>query len=248
MSITIQCQDLIFPEIRAVVFDKDGTLANSELFLADLGHRRIQELEQQFFGIAPLLLATYGLGDNWLRSDGLLAVGTRHDNEVATATCLAQKGEPWAIALSLVKQCFQQADQQLGRKADLTPVLGKSLELLRTFSSVGLRLGILSSDSTANVVDFVHRYEMTRYIHQSLGADQSILPKPNPEPFYQICELLEVMPHEVLMVGDSDADMLMAKRAGAAGAIGLSWGWTKPVPPKLADIVLADCAQFRLVD
>ncbi|MGL4621023.1 MAG: HAD family hydrolase, partial [Chroococcidiopsis sp.] len=38
--VTIQCKDKRFSNIQAIVFDKDGTLENSEEYLRNLGQKR----------------------------------------------------------------------------------------------------------------------------------------------------------------------------------------------------------------
>lgn len=38
--ITIRCNQHLFRNIEAIIFDKDGTLADSEKFLRELAHKR----------------------------------------------------------------------------------------------------------------------------------------------------------------------------------------------------------------
>ena len=41
---TIVCNGVVFPKIRAIFFDKDGTLEDSRLFLQQLAKERVNQI------------------------------------------------------------------------------------------------------------------------------------------------------------------------------------------------------------
>jgi phosphoglycolate phosphatase len=47
------------------------------------------------------------------------------------------------------------------------------------------------------------------------------------------------------MIGDSAADMSMARTAGAAGCIGVTWGWPTPMILE-ADVLINDFDQIQV--
>ncbi len=94
----------------------------------------------------------------------------------------------------------------------------------------------MSAAPTAEVKDFVVRYQLTDYIQTSIGVDEG-LSKPDPALFIHACQVLGVEAKHTLMVGDSVGDMQMARHAQAAGCIGITW-IDKPDNVKGADVVI----------
>lgn len=244
--VTIKCGDRIFPEIEAILFDKDGTLANSEACLITLGYKRVHLLEGEVAGVQDPLLQAFGLQGERLNPAGLLAVGSRQENEIAAATYLAERGWNWLDAIELTKKVFCTADRSLQRKADHTPFFTEAMGLLKTLFQSGVKLGILSADSDENVQDFVLKYQLQNYFSLQWGV-KGTLSKPDPAFFLSACDSLQVLPEQVLMVGDAATDMAMARAAGAAGAIGVIWGWSIPDPPLQADVLLMDWQQIQVL-
>jgi phosphoglycolate phosphatase len=242
----IHCGPLTFTNIRAILFDKDGTLANTEPFLVALGHQRIHLLECQFPGIDRYLQPAFGLFEQYVNPDGLLAVGSRRDCEIATAAAVTERGLGWVEALVLVEQVFEQAQRSLPRKAAMTPVIPGITQLLRSLSNVGIQLGIISADVIANIQDFVEHNQLQSYIRLQMGVDSG-LSKPNPELLYNACRVLGVELAETLVIGDSEADMRMARAAGVAGSIGVDWAWQKSLASlPHADIMLNQVDQIQV--
>ncbi|HEY9844839.1 MAG TPA: hypothetical protein V6D03_01440, partial [Candidatus Caenarcaniphilales bacterium] len=70
---TFQCGPKVFQNIQAVLFDKDGTLADAESFLKSLGHKRSRLVDAQVPGVQEPLLMAFGLEGAQLNPAGLLA-------------------------------------------------------------------------------------------------------------------------------------------------------------------------------
>ena len=223
---TIQCGTVQFPAIQAVLFDKDGTLADSQAYLRHLGQKRSRLIDAQVPGVQEPLLMAFGLEGDQLNPAGLLAVGTRQENEIAAAAYVAETGRDWVASLSLVRSAFAEADRVFKRKADETPLFEGAREVLQTLAAAGILVGIVSADTTENVRDFVARYELGDWIQVGLGIDQGP-GKPDPAVFHQACMALNVLPAHVLAIGDSTADIEMATAATAAGCVAVTWGWTQ---------------------
>jgi phosphoglycolate phosphatase len=243
--VTIQCGAVQFHHIQAVIFDKDGTIANSQDFLRNLGQKRARLIDAQIPGVQEPLLMAFGLNDSELNPAGLLAVGTRLENLTAAAAYVAETGRDWVEALAIVRSAFLEADKVLKRKADSTPLFDGVLELLRSLTTAGVKVGILSADSTPNVQDFVERYELESLVQLKMGIDIGP-PKPDPTLFCQACDTLGVTPGAALMVGDSVADLEMAQAAKAGGCIGVTWGWTKSVSLKQADVLVNSLTEIQV--
>jgi phosphoglycolate phosphatase len=226
--VTIRCQGAIFQDVEAVLFDKDGTIADSHHFLLKLAQQRIGWICQQLPDLQASLERAFGVQAHQISPTGLMAVGTRRETEIAAAAFITATGLEWNQSLTIARQAFENADRQMGRKADFTPLFDGCAELLKHLHQIGLKLGILSADTTVNVQDFVQRYDLAPYLDLQQGTDEGVS-KPDPQLFWQACHALNVSPAKTLMVGDSSADVQMAQAAGAIGCAVATWGWTDVV-------------------
>ena len=136
----------VLGEVKAVLFDKDGTLSISEPQLITLAEARVFLcLERVAAGLQeelrPLLMRAYGLRERAAGTGaggadgavtrvicpaGITAVASRDHNLIATATALVQVGLGWPEALSLSEEVFAAADQLDARRASARPSISAS--------------------------------------------------------------------------------------------------------------------------
>lgn len=232
MSVTLVCQlpkqTVRFRNIAAVVFDKDGTLADAAHYLYQLAHARARQIAAIVPDLEAPLLRSFGVSAHQIDPQGLQAVGSRHENLIAAAAHLAGCGYSWVAAQEIAQQAFAEADRQFRPKAPFTPPLPGVIDLLRRLEAAGLVLALLSSDRTEEVAAFLSTYQLTEVFRVAMGSD--CLPaKPDPTSLKTICAELGIPPAQTIVVGDADSDGLMAQRAEAAGCIGVNWGWPQPL-------------------
>ncbi|MBE9199815.1 MULTISPECIES: HAD family hydrolase [unclassified Nodularia (in: cyanobacteria)] len=218
--VTIKCRNISFSNIQAVFFDKNGTLEDSEAYLRSLGQKGARMIDAQIPGIGEPLLMAFGINSNSLDPAGLIAVASRRETEIAAAAYIAETGKGWFESLKIARQSLDEAEKYLGTTP--APLFPGSLDLLQSLSAAGIKLGIISAATTADVSDFVTRHELSDYIQLQKGVDDGP-GKPDPVLFLQACEALGVEPGNTLMVGDAVGDMQMARNAKAAGCIGITW-------------------------
>jgi phosphoglycolate phosphatase len=221
-SFTIACEDIRFDNITAVIFDKDGTLENSGAYWRLVGSERARLIDAQIPGVGEPLMMAFGIVDDILDPQGLMAVGSYDENEIAAAAYIAETGRSWCESRKIAQAAFNEVAESkyLIKTAKLAPVYNDVRETLQSLTSKGLKIGILSADSTSAVENFVSNHQLHSYIQLCLGANKEIT-KPDPRLFRQACEALKVTPEQTLMIGDASVDMMMAKGAKAAGAIGI---------------------------
>lgn len=242
---TIICKGLVFGNIEAIIFDKDGTLENSQNFLLELAKARIAEIEARLPGTASALTRILGIKHDTIDPAGLMAVGSRQENEIAAASFIAETGCSWFAAKQLSSEAFITASRLVVRDANSAPLFAGSLPVLKNFAKAKIKLGILSADSTSGVQDFIARSQLSDYIQLAMGVDGEIQ-KPDPRLFVKACQAMYVSPYNALMVGDSLGDMAMAAAAQAAGKIGISRN--NHIALANADVVISSLSEIQILD
>ncbi|MEA5533923.1 HAD family hydrolase [Crocosphaera sp. XPORK-15E] len=243
--VDIRCGNIEFNNIQAIIFDKDGTLEDSQNFLRELSIRRARLIDAQIPGIGEPLLMAFGLQDNCLDPTGLMAVGSRQENLIAAAAYIAETGRSWFESLTIAENAFTETDKYLQKNRATSPLFAGSLDVLKTLSEAGLKLAILSAAPTKDVENFVQEHQLSNYIQLMMGGDQG-LTKPDPQLFIQACKNLKISPNVTLMVGDSQGDIIMAQQAGVAGTIGICWGNSQAPHLEKADIIITQLEQIKL--
>ncbi|MBK1987414.1 HAD family hydrolase [Sphaerospermopsis aphanizomenoides BCCUSP55] len=241
---TIKCRNKTFPDIQAILFDKNGTLEDSESYLRSLGQKGARIIDAQIPGIGEPLLMAFGINGDRLDPAGLIAVASRRETETATAAYIAETGRGWFESLKIARQALAEAEQYVGKTP--SPLFPGSLEVLKLLSSAGLKLGILSAATTGDVQKFVITHQLRDYLQLEMGVDEGPS-KPDPILFLQACQALGVEPRTTLMVGDSVGDMQMARDAKAAGCIGITWNGNSS-NVQGADVVIHQLDEIQVVE
>jgi len=242
---TIYCRDKNFGDIQAIIFDKDGTLEDSSLLLSDLANNVARWLEERIPGLKETILRSLGMHNNVLNPAGLMAVGSRLENEIALAAHVAQRGKGWLESRNLVQQAFKEVDL----KEKKTVIFPGCYEVISNLHQRGLKLAILSSASSRDIEIFLEDHQLlSQFIEIYQGADQGYL-KPDPICFEMVCEKLQVSCANTLMVGDSQMDIQMASRANAAGIIAIRCG-SGAIPCQSlagADVQILNLNEIKLI-
>jgi phosphoglycolate phosphatase len=190
--------------IRAVAFDLDGTLVDSA---PDIGHALNRALHEAglgrfdvdrvrgWIGDGPDALIERALQALGMASDAALRDGLRRGFDRATLDAPLVHGHVYDGILALL--------QRLHGRWPLAVVTNKPTALARAVLDAGMLLPHFSA---------VH------------GADLAALRKPAPAMLQQAAQVLGVAANELLMVGDSGADLRAAAAAGAPAAWA-AWGY-----------------------
>jgi HAD superfamily hydrolase (TIGR01549 family) len=211
--------------VRAVLFDLDGTLAETDDALVERWTARLRFLRH--------LLPRLDTGRLARKLVGALAR--------ASARALALLD--W---LSLDDETFRLYAwlQRLRgvRAADgLQPVAGTP-ELARALAG-RYRLGLITSRSQEEAKAFLERNGFDGVFSVIVARDTTRRLKPHPQPVRQAAEKLGISPAHCAMVGDTAADIQAAKAAGAL-AIGVLCGLGDKQDLSEADLVLPTTTQL----
>ena len=178
---------------RAVVFDMDGLLLDTEL----LWDRAEGELFRRH-------------GDEWTFEDKLAVMGTSWE---ASARYYAERlGQPIERGRELVDEMYGLMKLELEREVHARPGAVELLERLREMDGVRVAL---ASNSSREMVDIALRVTgLTDAFEAIVTSDDVEHAKPAPDIYLLACERLGVAPSEAVALEDTAPGIAAAKAAG----------------------------------
>ena len=226
--------------IRAILFDKDGTLL---------------DYEKTWLPINRTVAKIISRGDPALAAALLRAGGHDPETDAITAGCALAAGSAadvarlWApmliaagVAVDDVQALTDEIDAIFSAEGvhSATPVCDLSA-YLDALKARGIRAGIATSDNYAATMATVKHLGITEKFDFICGYDSGHGTKPGPGMVNAFCQHLGLQPAEVAMVGDNTHDLEMGRAAGAGLVVGVLTGSsaTADLAP-LADHVLPD--------
>lgn len=226
----IRTVDSIFP-CRGILFDKDGTLLDFMALWSEwaLTLTRLVEGQLTVMGAAATVPGGSLLGlmldaDGEMKGydkTGPLAMGTEEEVTAILAWQLYVAGVPWNEALLQIRSFNTIAMQKVEEKRNAVPIQGLQ-PFLSGCKAAGIRLGVVTSDTTEAAVKHMDWLGIRSYFGSIVGRDRVKNGKPDPEMAELAMSELGIHAEDCLMIGDSNADMMMGKLAGLNGTIGIA--------------------------
>ncbi len=227
--------------IKAIIFDKDGTLSNSEDRLLELAKNRIDFSEKKFkklkiknikiWLLKKLLVSVYGLKKSSLSANASLAIASREQNIISTATIISLFGFDWFKSLSISQEIFDEVDFFLSnQKNDIQKprtLISGALDLLISLKNQGVYIALMTNDTQVGIEEFICSNKLEG-IFDYLWSAENKPSKPNPEAVIELCRKMNLKPSECALVSDADTDLRMAKEADINIVVGFTGGWTNP--------------------
>ena len=232
----ILLNNILLGDFKGVLFDKDGTLCNSEKYLLRLARSRIQETENQLKDkvseiklkrLSNLLCSIYGVRANKLDPNRSLAIASRYENLISTATGICITLNNWSDSINIANKAFSEAEMKITTESNLSiekSILPGVKKLLINLESANLKCGIISNDTNKGIKDFLIKNNIEKKFSGYWSCNNQPR-KPDPEAIKQFCKTLHLEPSECILIGDSDSDLRMAREAGIGIAAGYVSGW-----------------------
>jgi phosphoglycolate phosphatase len=203
----------------AVIFDLDGTLADTAL---DIREALVRALAAE--GLPPVDLAAVRL---------MIGGGPR----LLVIRALDRLGVETEEAL--VQRLTQGFHTEYKRQDNRLSKLFDGVEsTLRQLHKAGIRVGLCSNKPDDLCRMLAQNFGIAEYFDEILGSGDSLPKKPDPAPLLALTERLGVAPNDTLYVGDSATDVETARGAGVPVML-VSYGYTLRAASQLgADAVI----------
>lgn len=229
--------------IKAILFDKDGTLIDYRASWLAANHAAARDL-------AAAAGKTPAFADELLRRLGYEPITDRFvaDSPLLWAST-AQLAALWGAQPELAASgdVLARVERQFSNHEIHPPIPVTDLAVLCTrLAAHGLRIGVATMDSTAATEATLARFAVREHMAFVAGADAGYGVKPGAGMVLGFCEAIGLAPGEVAVVGDNLADLAMARAAGAGLAVAvLTGGCPAAALAAEADLVLASIAELE---
>lgn len=206
--------------IKAILFDKDGTLLDFHATWVPAYRSAAQAVSRDAgrpdLADRLLTIGGYDHASGRCKPGQVLASGANRDIAGLWAqTCGLDDPMP---LLARIEDIF--AREAAGRAV---PV-GDLSSLFTRLIARGLQLGIATMDSEALAHATVSRLGIDEFLSFVCGYDSGFGVKPGPGMVNAFCDRLALVPAEVLVVGDTLHDLHMGRAAGAGLVVGVLSG------------------------
>ena len=207
---------------QAIIFDKDGTLIDFDAMWGGW----VVYLAEQLNLVSGLDVHKalcdamgYDYRNKKVLAHGKLAATPMHLLYRLTVEVMQSLGLNSEEAERVVEKCWCIPDPVI-----LAKQFTDTRALFGELHSKGIKIGIATTDDRAPTQAMIEAFDIEEYISTMVCADDGIKAKPAPDMVLTICERMKVDPSRVMVIGDTTADLKMARAAGVGLAVGVLSG------------------------
>jgi|SRR5436190_7337063 len=177
--------------VKAVVFDMDGLLVDSEVVYCEALTAQAVEMGHDL----PLEVMKRMIGHSWAGSSAVLKdhFGPDFDTEL--------------MRVRSIERFYELAQAEVALKTGV-------MEILDHLDELGLPRAICTSSRRTDVDHHLAAHDLTHRFHAILAQGDYPRPKPNPDPYLKAAEALGFAPQDCLALEDSHNGVRAAYSAG----------------------------------
>lgn len=206
--------------MNAVVFDFDGTLANTLPICFYAFQSVFKEFDKRELS-SDTIKEMFGPSETGIIRNNLL-----HPNKEEAIEYFYEK--------------YSESHQSL---VDVNPEI---LNLLKSLKEADIKTGIYTGKAKRSLDISLKALNMEGLFDVIITGDDVIKPKPHPEGLLKALSLLQVANSEAIYIGDSDADIVAGVQANVY-TIGVQWlpEYQTPAFSEQPDLVIKSVKEFR---
>ncbi len=174
--------------IKAVIFDKDGVLHDSEYANIRAGELAFEQLSAQ------------------LTKEERNSIVGRHVDDYAPPLLKKYK-----LDYDEMRQLQKKLYYEL---VESTPVFEKTIAMLKNIHAKGVTVALCTSAAKENTMRLLDDLKITNLFQEIVTKNDYSKRKPDPEPYITTAQKLGLEPQECLVVEDSEVGMQAALAAG----------------------------------
>jgi phosphoglycolate phosphatase len=229
---------------QAIIFDKDGTLIDFDAMWGGWVLYLAEQLKTVSGLIVrePLCLAMgYDDENKKVLADGKMAASPMSELYRLTVEVMRSTGLSSVDAENVVAEGWCIPDPVV-----LARQFTDTRTLFSTLHRQNIQIGIATSDDRAPTQAMIEAFDIEEFITTMVCADDGIPAKPAPDMALTICVRMKIDPSRVMVVGDTTADLKMARAAGAGLVVGVLSGVssTKDLIP-YADVLIESVGELH---
>jgi HAD superfamily hydrolase (TIGR01509 family) len=215
-------------QVKAVIFDLDGTLIESNHDYDEMA-RRVKLILEEVGAPAEALSQR---GRVWEIIQG----GLRNLQE------LGLPPEMIRGVMGMIDEALNEVEVGSVESVKLKP---GAVELLGHLRERGLRIGVATRSCSEYARRSIEASRMSEYFDIVLARDEVELPKPDPRHLLKVLEELGVSPQDSVFVGDTETDQRTARAAGIP-FIGVpsSESWRKRMEGKEGSVLVSSLSEI----
>ncbi|TSB47413.1 HAD family hydrolase [Alkalicoccobacillus porphyridii] len=228
--------------VKGIVFDKDGTLIRFESVWIEATYQVIEKVATangypNDESIISKLANSIGLYGNCVSEHGYLASGTTKDFASAFAKILHA---PENKVLEEINQAY---DEDIEHKLERIEAIGDLPSLFSKLKQSGYSIGIVTADNYNSTAATLTKLGIDKYI-DFVGTADRYNKKPEKEAMEAFCSEMNLLPEQVIHVGDTDVDLAFSKHC-LYGVGVLSGVGTYSTLSSYTDYVIKDVHELR---
>lgn len=209
-------------DAQAIIFDKDGTLIDFDHMWGTWTLQLAERLETVTgLNAREALCESYGfdMARRKILLDGKL-----------TCTPMWRLREMMvevATSLGLSEESARYAVDEAWFVPDPVTLAKPFTDIHKLFTNIqnrGIRIAIATTDDRRPTEAMLQAFGVSHLVDTMVCADDGIKAKPAPDMVTTVCARLKVDPRKAIVIGDTVADMSMARSAGAGCVIGVLCG------------------------